>query len=84
MGVHVNLTVACDRVSDDTWRVIYERARLVATRWTPRPLSIGSRQVGAVRVLQYVLDVESEGALRIVGDAETLAIGELLALALRA
>lgn len=76
MGVHVNLTVACERVSDDTWRAIYERARLVATRWTPRPLAIGSRQVGAVRVQQYVLDIEREGALRIVGDAETLAIGE--------
>jgi hypothetical protein len=61
MGVRVSLTIACDRVSDATWRAIYERARLVAARWTPRPLSIGSRQVGAVRAPQYVLDIESEG-----------------------
>jgi hypothetical protein len=77
MGVRVYLTVACERVPDETWEAIYERARLVATRWTPRPLSIGMRQVGAVRVPQYALDIEREGALRIVGDAETLAIGEL-------
>lgn len=76
MGIRVELAVVEDRVSDETWQGIYEKACRVARQWTPRPLSIGSRQIGAVRVEQYVLDVESANGLDLVGDAKTLSIGE--------
>jgi len=76
MGVRVHLAVVVDRVSDAAWHGIYEKARRVAKHWTPRPLSIAWRQIGAVRVAQYVLDIEDADGLHLVGDAETLTTAE--------
>ncbi len=76
MGIHVYLAVFADRVPAATWQVIYDKARRVATQWTPRPLSTAWRQIGAVRVAQYSRDIEASDGLHIVGDAETLTIGE--------
>lgn len=76
MGVHVHLAVAVDRISRTAWREIYDKARRVAKQWTPRPLSVAWRQIGAVRVAQYTLDLETTDGLHIVGDAETLTTGE--------
>jgi len=76
MGVRVHLAVVVDRVSDATWRRIYEKARRVAKHWTPRPLSLAWRQIGAVRVAQYVLDIEAADGLHVVGDLETLTTAE--------
>jgi hypothetical protein len=76
MGVRVHLAVVVDRVSDAAWHGIYEKARRVARHWTPRPLSIAWRQIGAVRVAQYVLDIEAADGLHLVGDAETLTTAE--------
>jgi hypothetical protein len=59
MGVRVHLAVVVDRVFDAAWHGIYEKARRVARHWTPRPLSIAWRQIGAERVAQYVLDIEA-------------------------
>jgi hypothetical protein len=72
----VYLDVVEDRVSYATWERIYERARRVARQWKPRPLALGWRQIGDVRVAQYVLDIETEYGLNIVGDAETRTTGE--------
>lgn len=76
MGIHVHLAVVADRVSDAAWHSIYEQGRRVAAQWTPRPLSLAWRQIGAERVAQYDLDIEGADGLHIVGDAETLATGE--------
>lgn len=76
MGVYVHLAVVVDRVSDATWHRIYKKARRVAKHWTPRPLSMAWRQIGAVRVAQYVLDIEAAEGLHLVGDAETLTTAE--------
>ena len=65
-----------DRVSDAVWHRIYEKARRVAKHWTPRPLSLAWRQIGAVRVAQYGLDIEAADGLHLVGDAETLTTAE--------
>lgn len=51
MGIEVDLAVVEDRVSRAAWRDIYKKARRVATQWTPRPLSLGWRQIGAMRVV---------------------------------
>jgi len=67
MGVRVHLAVVVDRVSDATWHGIYEKARRVVRHWTPHPLSIAWRQIGAVRVAQYVLDIEAADGLHLVG-----------------
>ena len=72
----VYLDVIEERVSYATWDWIYERARRVAKRWKPRPLALGWRQIGDVRVTQYVLDIKTEYGLCIVGDAETRTTGE--------
>lgn len=72
MGIHVSLAVCVQRVSDATWRDIYEKARRVASEWSPRPLSPGWRQIGTIRVPQYGLEIETKEGLEIVGDAETL------------
>ncbi len=72
MGIHVHLAVIADRVPDAAWRAIYDRACRVAKEWIPRPLSIGWRQIGAVRVAQYCHDLETAEGLCIVGDAESL------------
>ena len=71
MGIEVCLAVREDRVSKTEWREIYEKARRVAKQWTPRPLSLGWRQIGSVQVVQYALDIETAEGLHIVGDAET-------------
>jgi hypothetical protein len=76
MGVHVHLAVFTDRVPDTRWQEIYEKARRVVSRWTPRPLSSKWRQIGAVQVAEYGLEPETEAGLHIVGDAETLTTGE--------
>jgi hypothetical protein len=76
MGIHVHLAVIADRVSEVTWREIYEKARRVAKQWKPRPLSIAWRQIGAVKVAHYSLDLDAPDGLHIVGDAETLTTGE--------
>lgn len=76
MGIHVHLAVLADRVSEATWREIYEKARHVAKQWTPRPLSIGWRHIGAVKVVQYPRELDATEGLHIVGDAETLTTGE--------
>lgn len=76
MGVHVHLAVVADRVSDAVWHRIYEKARRVAKQWTPRPLATAWRQMGAVRVVQYALEIETTEGLHLVGDAETLTTGE--------
>jgi len=76
MGVYVHLAVVKDRVSAAAWRRIYEKARHVAKHWTPRPLSLGWRRVGAVRVPQYTRDIENREGLHLVGDADTLITGE--------
>jgi len=76
MGICVYLAVVEARVSEAAWREIYKKARRVATQWTPRPLSLGWRQIGALRVVQYTLDIETAEGLHIVGDAETLTTAE--------
>ena len=76
MGAHVHLAVAVDRVSDAAWDAIYDRARRVAQQWTPRPLSLAWRQIGAMRVAQYSLALETPEGLHLVGDADTLATGD--------
>lgn len=76
MGIHVQLSVFADRVSDDVWQAIYEKARRVATQWTPRPLAAAWRHIGAVRVAQYTLEIETPDGLHLVGDAETLTAAE--------
>lgn len=76
MGVHVHLAVATDRVSDAAWRKIYEKARHVASLWVPRPLGIAWRNIGVVRVVQYTPHLETTEGLHIVGDMESLRIGE--------
>jgi hypothetical protein len=72
MGIHVQLSVFADRVSDDMWQAIYEKARRVATQWAPRPLGAAWRHIGVVRVAQYTLDIETSDGLHLVGDAESL------------
>lgn len=81
MELRVYVTV-CD-ISDSNWRDAYEQACLVAKQWTPGPLPIGSNQIGGVHVQQHVIDIETDGQVRIDGEPETRSIGELLALALR-
>jgi hypothetical protein len=76
MGIHVHLAVRADGASEAAWPRIYARARRVATQWTPRPLALAWRQIGAVRVAQYVQDLETAAGLHFVGDAWTLATGE--------
>jgi hypothetical protein len=76
MGIHVHLAVAAERVSDTAWQRIYDKARRVVKHWTPRPLSLAWRHIGAVRVAQYGLDLETPEGLHLVGDAETLTTGE--------
>jgi len=76
MGVHLHLAVVTDRVSDAAWHEIYEKARRVAKQWTPRPLALAWRHIGAVRVAQYSLDIDTTDGLSFVGDAETLTTGE--------
>ena len=76
MGIHVELAVFTDRVSDDVWQAIYEKARRVATQWTPRPLAAAWRHIGVVRVAQYTLQIETSDGLHLVGDAETLTAAE--------
>jgi hypothetical protein len=76
MGVHVHLAIVEDRVSEAAWHRVYEKMRRVAKQWSPRPLSVAWRQIGAVQVAQYTLDIESGSGLHIVGDAESLTIGE--------
>jgi hypothetical protein len=76
MGIHVNLAIVVERVSKTAWQRIYEKACRVATQWTPAPLYLGWRDIGAVRVAQYTLDTESPVGLNIVGDAKTLTTGE--------
>lgn len=76
MGIYVHLAIVPERVSAAAWHAIYDRARRVAQQWTPRPLSLAWRQIGAVRVAQYTLDIEGPEGLHIVGDAETLTTGE--------
>jgi len=72
----VYLNVIEERVSRAAWGRIYERARRVAKQWQPRPLAPGWRQVGKERVAQYVLDIETEYGLSIIGDAESRTTGE--------
>ena len=50
LGLTISLVLAvfADRVSDDVWHAIYEKARRVATQWTPRPLAAAWRHLGAV------------------------------------
>jgi hypothetical protein len=81
MELRVYVTV-CD-ISGSNWRDTYEQACLVAKQWTPGPLPIGSDQIAGVSVQQHVLDIETDGKVRIDGEPETRSIGELLALALR-
>jgi hypothetical protein len=76
MGIHVNLAVFADRVSDDVWQAIYEKARRVAKQWTPRPLATAWRHIGEVQVAQYTLEIETSEGLHLVGDAETLTTAE--------
>jgi hypothetical protein len=72
MGIHVELAVFADRISDDVWQAIYEKARRVATQWTPRPLGTAWRHIGVVRVAQYTLEIETSDGLHLAGDAESL------------
>jgi hypothetical protein len=76
MGIRVYLAVDDERVSEARWREIYEKARRVAREWIPRPLSLAWRDIGAVQVEQYCLDVETPEGLYIVGDAESLTTAE--------
>lgn len=76
MGIRVYLAVAEERVSEAKWREIYDKARRVAKEWIPRPLSLAWRDMGAVQVEQYCLDVETPEGLYIVGDAESLTTAE--------
>ena len=76
MGIRVHLAIVAERVSEPTWRHIYESACRVAARWTPAPLSLTLREIGVVRVAQYTPDIENPDGLRIVGDAKTLTTGE--------
>lgn len=76
MGISVHLAVVAERVSDAAWRELYEKARHVALRWRPRPLSSGWRNIGAVRVAQYTPQFETTEGLYFVGDAESLTTGE--------
>lgn len=76
MGITLHLAVDVDRMSETHWREIYDRARRVATQWIPRPLSTGWRHIGAVRVVQYCLEIETPEGLHIVGDAESLTTAE--------
>jgi hypothetical protein len=76
MGIHVYLAIVAERVSDKTWRDIYEKARRVAAQWTPAPLSSAWRNIGNVRVAQYTPDIENDDGLHIVGDAKTFTTGE--------
>jgi hypothetical protein len=76
MGVHVHIAVVVERVSEEAWQRIYEMACRAAARWTPPPLSAGWRSIGNVRVAQYTTDIENANGLHLVGDAQTLAIGE--------
>ena len=76
MGIHVNLAVTTERVSPTAWQEIYDKARRVAKQWTPRPLSLAWRHIGAVQIAQYDLDLETPEGLHLVGDAETLTTGE--------
>lgn len=77
MGIDVDLAVIEERISEATWREIYEKARRVAKQWAPRPLALGWRQIGAVRVVPYTLDIETAEGLHIVGDADTLTAAEI-------
>jgi hypothetical protein len=72
----VKLAVFADRVSEDAWQAIYEKARRVAKQWTPRPLGTAWRHIGAVRVAQYTIEIETPDGLHLVGDAETLTTAE--------
>ena len=76
MGIHVNLAIVAERVSEKTWQRVYQTARQVATRWEPPPLSVAWRDIGNVRVAQYTTDIENTDGLHIVGDTKTLTIGE--------
>jgi hypothetical protein len=76
MGVHVHLAVVVDRVSNAAWTDIYDKACRVASQWTPRPLSSAWRQIGAVQVAQYGLEIELADGLHIVGDAASLTTAE--------
>lgn len=72
MGIHVHLAIVMERVSEKTGQRIYERACRVASRWTPPPLSVAWRDIGAVRVAHYTPAIENADGLHIVGDAKTL------------
>jgi hypothetical protein len=76
MGVYVYLAVTDERVSEAIWQRIYEKARRVAMRWTPAPLSLAWRDIAGIRIAQYTSDIESSDGLHIVGDAGTLTTGE--------
>jgi hypothetical protein len=76
VGIHVHLAVATERVSPAAWQEIYDKAHRVANQWTPRPLSLAWRYIGAVQIAQYGLDFETPEGLHLVGDAETLTTGE--------
>lgn len=72
MGLHVHLAMFADRVSDEVWQTIYEKARRVAKQWRPRPMAVAWRHIGKVPIVQYTLEIETPAGLRFDGDAETL------------
>src|ERR1043166_1160814 len=76
MGIHVNLAIVAERVSDESWRRIYKMACRVAGQWTPAPLSVAWRHIGSIRVAHYTPDIENEDGLYIVGDAKTFTTAE--------
>jgi len=76
MGVYVRLGVITDRVDEATWQGIYADARRIAAAWTPKPLGIAWRSIGAERVGQYTTDIERSDGLSIVGDASSRLTGE--------
>jgi hypothetical protein len=72
----VYLDIIEEQVTYAAWERICERARRVVKQWKPRPLALGWRQIGDVRVAQSVLDVETEYGRCMIGDAETRTTGE--------
>jgi hypothetical protein len=76
MGVYVHLGVVASRVDEASWSAIYADARRVAERWTPRPLGIQWRRIGAEEFGQYTTDIERPEGLHIVGDAASLTTAE--------
>jgi hypothetical protein len=81
MGIHVTLTVACERIDPARWREVYAESLRVIEAFPAGAVDLAFREVAGVKVIVTTGELESEDAegrrrWRICGDAQSKLRGE--------